>query len=584
MSLSAGHLIVKQLAKAGVERVYSVPGESFLDVLDGLYDANITNVVARHEGGAGFMALAEGRLTGRPGIALVTRGPGAANAQIAVHTAYQDQTPLVLMIGLVPIADRNRESFQEFDPHAWFGSTAKKVVVLDDPDTAAELVDDALFTAASGRPGPVVIGLPEDVLTHLTERDVVPPRKAASPAPGAAQLAELEELLDTAERPLFVLGGDAWRDGTGAALAAWAEKAHIPVATDFRAYDAIPHSSPAFAGSLGYGRSDALAKRFDSADLLVFVGAVRADVLSDGYKIGFNAKTVVASPDPSLLGHSGRIDLQLVSTPENLVAVLSERTLAEDAPPARSEWFTTARAEHLVFRTPTRHDDRGVDLYEAMRLVEEATQGEAVVTYGAGNHALWAARYISHNLPNSLVAPRNGAMGVGVPAAVAAAIIQPERTVITVAGDGCFMMNGQELATAAGYGAKVHAIIVDNGVFATIREHQEMHYPGRPSGTHLTNPDFAALGRSYGLHGETVRSTEEFGPALERALQSPTGSVIHVFTDPETRSPSPVLDAAAVAKAAGAIAAGTAGTANPAALTDTANTTASAGTATTAGE
>src|SRR5690606_38002676 len=279
MSLSAGHLIVKQLAKAGIERVYSVPGESFLDVLDGLYDSGITNVVARHEGGAGFMALAEGRLTGTPGIALVTRGPGAANAQIAVHTAYQDQTPLVLMIGLVPVADRNRESFQEFDPHAWFGSTAKKVVVLDDPDTAAELVDDALFTAASGRPGPVVIGLPEDVLTHLTERDAVTPRPYASPAPGQAQLAELDAMIDAAERPLLVLGGDGWRNGSGEKLATWAEQAQIPVATDFRAYDAIPHSSKAFAGSLGYGRADALAARFNEADLVVFVGAVRSDVL-----------------------------------------------------------------------------------------------------------------------------------------------------------------------------------------------------------------------------------------------------------------------------------------------------------------
>lgn len=533
MTLSAGHLMVKQLAESGIERVYSVPGESFLDVLDGLYDSNITNVVARHEGGAGFMALAEGRLTGKPGVALVTRGPGAANAQIAVHTAYQDQTPLVLMIGLVPVADRNRESFQEFDPHAWFGSTAKKVVVLDDPDTAAELVDDALFTAASGRPGPVIIGLPEDVLTHLTERGTVPPRPAAAPAPSNAQMAELAGMLDAAERPLLVLGGDSWRAGTGPALAAWADAAQIPVATDFRAYDAVPHASPAFVGSLGYGRGDSLAERFDAADLLVFVGAVRSDVLSDGYKRGFSAKTAVVSPDPALLGHSGRVDLQIVSTPANFVELLEPRAAA-----AQNPWLTEARAEFLAWRTPAPHADRGVDLYEAMRQVEEATRGEAIVTYGAGNHALWAARYLSHELPNSLVAPRNGAMGVGVPAAVASALVFPERTVVTVAGDGCFMMNGQELATAVGYGAKVLAIVVDNGCFATIREHQEAHYPGRASGTHLTNPDFATLGRAYGLHGETVRTTEEFGPALLRALESPTGALIHVLTDPETRAPS----------------------------------------------
>ena len=535
MTLSAGHLMVKQLAASGIERVYSVPGESFLDVLDGLYDSNITNVVARHEGGAGFMALAEGRLSGKPGVALVTRGPGAANAQIAVHTAYQDQTPLVLMIGLIPIADRNRESFQEFDPHAWFGSTAKKVVVLDDPDTAAELVDDALFTAASGRPGPVVIGLPEDILTHLTERDVVPPRRPAAPAPSTAQLVELAELMERAERPMLVLGGDSWHGGIGQQLAAWAEAAQVPVATDFRAYDAIPHSSPAYVGSLGYGRSDALAERFDEADLLVFVGAVRADVLSDGYTRGFNATTVVVSPDPALLGHSGRVDLQLTSTPANFVAALTPVTREPQA------WLADARAEHLVFRTPVAAPADsviGVDLTEAMRHVEAATGGEAVVTYGAGNHAIWAARYLSHELPNSLVGPRNGAMGVGVPAAVTAAILFPERTVITVAGDGCFMMNGQELATAAGYGAKVIAIVVDNGCFATIREHQEAHYPGRPSGTHLTNPDFATLGRAYGLHSETVTTTEEFAPAFQRALESPTGALLHVLTDPATRAPS----------------------------------------------
>lgn len=534
MSHSAGHLIVKQLSAAGIKRVYSVPGESFLDVLDGLHDADITNVVARHEGGAGFMALAEGRLTQLPGVALVTRGPGAANAQIAVHTAYQDQTPLVLMIGLVPIPDRNRESFQEFDPHAWFGSTAKKVVVLDDPASAAEIVDDALFTASSGRPGPVIIGLPEDVIREMTSAEVVPPRKPAAPAPSSEDIARLKTLLETAERPMVVAGGDGWHGDTGIALAHWAEQHQIPVTTDFRAYDAIPHTSDAYVGSLGYGRADALAKRFDEADLLLFLGAVRSDVLSDGYTKGFQATTVVMHPDSALLGHSGRIDAQIVSTNQNSV-----RQLPALEAPKSSSWMAQARDEHLRFITPAPHPDNGVDLYQVMKAVEDVTQGEATVTYGAGNHALWAARYLTHKLPNSLVAPRNGAMGVGVPAAVAASIIQPDRTVISVAGDGCFMMNGQELATAVGYGAPVHVIVVDNGCFATIREHQEAWYPGRPSGTHLTNPDFALMARSYGLHGETVRETEEFAPALERALAHPKGSIIHVFTDPETRAPAP---------------------------------------------
>jgi acetolactate synthase-1/2/3 large subunit len=524
--------MVQQLEAAGIERVYSVPGESFLDVLDGLHDSDIQNVVARHEGGAGFMALAEARLTGRPGVVMVTRGPGAANAAIAVHTAYQDQTPLVLLIGLVPIADRNRESFQEFDPHAWFGSTAKKVVVLDHPDSAAELIDDALFTAASGRPGPVIIGVPEDVLTHRTDREAIVPRRAATPAPSASNMRECVESIAAAERPLIVAGGDGWRDGAGQRLADWAVSAGVPVTTDFRAYDAIPHHSPAYVGSLGYGRGDALAERFDTADLLVFVGAVRGDVLSDGYTRGFNAKTIVVNPDADLLGHLGRVDLQVVSTPREFVAALP-------APPARtdSQWAEAAREAHLSFRTPAPHPDQGVDLYVAMRELEQALGGQAVVTYGAGNHALWAARYLSHDLPNSLVGPRNGAMGAGVPAAVAASLIFPDRTVVSVAGDGCFMMNGQEIATAVGYGGRINIIVVDNGGFATIIEHQEAHYPGRPSGTHLSNPDFAALGRAYGLHGETVRETGEFGAALERALQSETGSLLHLITDPATRSP-----------------------------------------------
>ena len=532
--LTAGHLIVAQLVAAGVPRVYSVPGESFLDVLDGLYDAPITNVVARHEGGAGFMALAEGRLTGRPGVVIVTRGPGAANAAIAVHTAYQDQTPLVLMVGLIPVADRNRESFQEFDLHAWFGSTAKKVVILDDPHSAAHLVDDALYTAASGRPGPVVIGLPEDVLVELTEATAVTPRPYASPAPSATQLDQLAARLDAAERPLIVVGGDGWDGDTGATLAAWAAAAGIPIASDFRAYDAVPHASEAWVGSLGYGRSDALARRFEQADLLVFLGCVRSDALSDGYLRGLDVPTVVVNPDVDAHGHAGRLDLQLVSTVANLVA-----DLPEVASHPAADWLARARAEHLAYTTPHPIPDNGVDLYQAMAHLATVLEDDTVITYGAGNHALWPALYLPHNSPHSLAAPRNGAMGMGVPAAVAASLVFPGRRVLTVAGDGCFMMNGQELATAAGYNAPILAIVVDNGCFATIRQHQETQYPGRPSGTQLTNPDFAALARSYGLHGETVQATAEFPAAVERALKSLTGALIHVLTDPDTRAPQP---------------------------------------------
>lgn len=538
MGMSAGHLIVKQLELAGVNRVYSVPGESFLEILDGLYDSPIVNVVARHEGGAGFMALAEARLTGAPGVALVTRGPGAANAQIAVHTAYQDHTPLLLFIGLIPVHDRNRESFQEFDPKAWFGSTAKQVFILDDPDSAATLVSRAYALAHSGRPGPVIIGLPEDVIRQTTNNEPVPQRNSGRCIPAQNTAQQLGAMLGASQKPMLILGGEDWQQDTSRRLASWAERCNIPVATDFRSYDAISHSSPAFVGSLGYGRSEELARRYDEADLVIYMGCVRSDVLSDGYVLGKSATTVVVNPDPDLQGHDGRIDLAITCGMRDIVHEIEQFDTQ-----ASSTWLSEARDEHLKFSIPEPHQDSAVDLYSVMRELDLLLKGEATITYGAGNHALWAARYLRHEHQRSLVAPKNGAMGMGVPSAVAAKLVHPERTVVSIAGDGCFMMNGQELATAAAYDAPIHVLVVDNGCFATICEHQERFHPGRPSGTELTNPDFAALGRSYGFHGETITKNEEIPSALRRAFSSPSGSVIHVLTDPTTRSPRTTVNA-----------------------------------------
>lgn len=532
---TAGHLIVGQLERAGIKRVYTVPGESFLDVLDGLHGSPITNVVARQEGGAGFMALAEGRLTELPGVAMVTRGPGAANAFIAIHTAYQDATPLILFVGLIPVADRGRESFQEFDINAWFGSTAKKVVTLDDAAYAARVVDDAIFTALSGRPGPVVIGLPEDVLVHVVEDATVEPRKVARPKPAAADLSDFTHKLQKARRPLIVVGGEGWTQESGEQLAAWASRHSVPVVADFRAYDAVPHRSDAYAGFLGYGRSDANAQRLDDADLLVFVGCVRGDVLSDGYKRGLNANTVVVNADANLLGHFGRVDQHIIA---DVTAFAGALAAVEGAAGEREDgWFASARAEQLAFSTPQSDGGIGFDLGVAMEVLKKEMDPDAVLTFGAGNHALWPARYLDHNSANSLAAPRNGAMGMGIPAAVAASLAYPGRQVISVAGDGCFMMNGQEIATAMGYGAQFIVLVVDNGIFATIREHQEAHYPDRPSGTHMTNPDFAALARSYGGYGERVERTEDFAAAFRRAVDSGLPALLHLPQDPSTRSP-----------------------------------------------
>lgn len=531
---TAGHLIVAQLERAGVKRVYGVPGESFLDVLDGLHGSSIETVVTRHEGGAGFMALAEGRLTELPGVAMVTRGPGAANAFIAIHTAHQDATPMILFVGLIPVADRGRESFQEFDINAWFGSTAKKVVTLDDAASAARVVDDAIFTALSGRPGPVVIGLPEDVLVHAIDAGTVEPRKASRPAPAAPDLAELEARLAAASKPLIVVGGEGWTQESGEALAGWANRHGVPVVADFRAYDAVPHHSDAYAGFLGYGRSDANAERLDAADLIVFLGCVRGDVLSDGYTRGLDADTVVVNADADLLGHFGRMDQHITA---DVTAFSTALAGTESAVRPAAGWFADARADYLKFSSAQPDGGTGVDLGIVMEILKQEMADDAVLTFGAGNHALWPARYLQHNSANSLAAPRNGAMGMGIPAAVAASLAYPGRQVISVAGDGCFMMNGQEIATAMGHGAKFIVLVVDNGIFATIREHQEAHYPGRPSGTHMTNPDFAALARSYGGYGERVEKAEDFAGAFRRAVESGLPAVLHLPQDPTTRSP-----------------------------------------------
>lgn len=535
--LSAGHAIVAQLEREGVERAYAVPGESFLDVLDGLHDSTITTVVTRHEGGSGFMAMAEGRLTGRPGIAMVTRGPGAANAFIAVHTAWQDATPMVLFVGLVPVADRGRFSFQEFDLTGWFGSTAKKVVTLDDPTQAAAVVADAMHTARTGRPGPVVIGLPEDVIRQPTSTRTVVPIADPELAVSEAVRERLQTMLSAARRPVMVVGGEGWSKDSGPTLSRWAAEQGIPVLGDFRAYDAVPHvledGPGAYVGFTGYGRSDHVAEILDTADLAIYVGAPRTDVGSDGYTRGLDTPTVVAVPGEPL-GHSGRLDALVTVVPQAFVDAL----VGLSAEAVEADWLPTAQRRYQEFITPQpTPSTEFVDMDAVMMVLRDELDDDAVITYGAGNHSVWPSRYLRHTSPASLVAPRNGAMGVGIPAAVAAAMVHPGRQVVSIAGDGCFMMNGQEIATAVGYDAPFIAIVVDNGVFATIREHQERHYPGRPSGTHLTNPDFAAWAESYGAYGERVETEEAFGDAFRRAVASGRPAVLHLIQDPDVRAP-----------------------------------------------
>ena len=554
MSQSAGHLIVRTLETHGVQRVYAVPGESYLDVLDGLHDSTIETVVCRQEGGAGFMALAEGRLTGLPGIAMVTRGPGAANAMIAIHTAWQDATPLVLFVGLIPVADRERDSFQEFSLSGWFGSTAKRVMTIDDADRAGELVAEAMRVAAAGRPGPVVIGLPEDVLVELTDSAPSAPIATPDPQPSNGEITALMERLARAARPAIVAGGDGWHTGAGSALLEFAADAAVPVFTDWRTYDAVPHEGPAWAGWLGYGRADSVAEGYAAADLLVFVGCGRSDVMSDGYRLGFEAETVLVSVDPEATMHSGRIDQHLLATPAAFVAALEkiERVQARgdrdtawmDARAQAQQRFAAHRPDASVpgvagvSGIPAGTERPGVDLGVAFGELDDRLEGRAVLTFGAGNATIWAHRFVKHLEPASLVGARNGAMGLAVPAAVAASLAFPDRRVVAVCGDGDFMMNGQELATAFAHGGKPLVIVVDNGIYGTIVQHQEKHYPGRPSGTRMANPDFAEWMRAFGGHGERVERTEDFAPALDRALAAESPALIHILIDEHVMPPA----------------------------------------------
>ena len=530
-TVSAGHAIVRQLERQGVERAYLVPGESFLDVLDGLHDSCIRPVVCRQEGGAGFMALAEGRLSGRPGVVMVTRGPGAANAMIAVHTAMEDATALVLFVGLVPIADRSRASFQEFELASWFGSTAKRVLTLEHPDHAPELVREAFHLASSGRPGPVVVGLPEDVLTHACASPILEPRPARALEASAGERDHLAALLDGAERPVIIGGGDGWTQKASTALARWAEAANVPVLGDWRSYDVVPHSSPAYAGTIGYGRRDAVVGVLRESDLHVYVNCVRGDVNAEGYRVGEATTTVVAAPYDD--AHFGELTLRLDVRPAGFVAALPEAPRERDA-----SWMRQARATQEAWTATTSDGGRGADRSIAFAALNERLHGEQVATYGAGNATLWGHRFLGHELANSLVGARNGAMGLAVPGAVAAALVHPERQAVAVCGDGDFFMNGQEVATAVAQGVAPLFLVLDNGVYGTIVSHQQAHYPGRPSGTAMTNPDLAAWMRSFGGHGERIENAAEFPAALDRALASGTPALLHLICDPDVLVPN----------------------------------------------
>jgi len=543
----AGQAIVDSLALHGVKRVFAVPGESYLAVLDGLHGAAIGTVVARHEGGAAYMAEAHGKFTGEPGVAMVTRGPGASNAYVAVHTAWQDGTPMVLFVGLIPVADRMRESFQEFDPNAWFGTQAKRVFVLDEPGRASEIVAEAFFAARSGRPGPVIVGLPEDVITQEFDGELFAPIPVAEGAVSPRELDRLRATLAAASKPLVYVGGQRWTQAAAAAITRFAERNGIPVVQDWHASDRVPFTSPVNVGSLGYGRGATAAEMFDEADVLLAIGALPTDVPTDGFTLRQrpDAVNLIVSIDTALRGRSGAVTDHILASPVAFADAVEGLDLGRAA--EWDAWRAKGHEAHLALSAigdyaglPATADGTA-HMSVVFNELLQRLPGDAVCTIGAGNHTIWAQRFFPTTVFPSQLATRNGSMGYSIPAAVAAGLESPERLVVAVCGDGEFLMNGQELATAAQYGVPVLGIVMDNGQFATIRDHQEKHFPGRVSGTQLSNPDFAALVRAFDGHAETVTSDAEAAGAVERALKAVTdqrrSALIHVMTDQQISLP-----------------------------------------------
>ena len=543
-----GTAIAESLAAHGTSRAFLVPGESFLPVLDGLYNSPVEAIVSRQEGGASYMAEAYGKATGEPGVAMVTRGPGASNAFVGVHTGWQDGTPMVIFVGLIPFSDRDRESFQEFDPKAWFGTQAKQVFVLDDPTRASRVVAEAFFQAKQGRPGPVIVGLPEDVLYQDFAGEIEEPIPVTEGAVSAADAAYVSEKLAAAKKPLIFAGGGRWTPESARAIEKFAEINQIPVVHDFRASDRISFSSPANAGWLGYGRNEHAAELLSEADVLLEVGALLTDVPSDGYTLRQDphAENIVVNIDTGLRGHSGAISRHILASPVALAEALDNLNTGEISS-AQSEWFKNARRAHQEFSTiPSESDWRATSAGTAhMEAVIKALQDqlpeEAIFTFGAGNHCIWAQQFLPTQHYPSQLAARNGSMGYSVPGAVSAKLQFPERPVVAIAGDGEYLMNGQELATAVQFGAPFLTVIMTNGEFGTIRDHQKNHFPDRVSGTQLANPDFAAVAKGYGAHGESVDADADVSEAIERALNAVNNgipAVVNVYTDQDLSLPA----------------------------------------------
>ena len=549
-SRTGGQLLVDALKVHGADTAFCVPGESYLAVLDALYDAReaIKLIVCRQEGGAANMAEAYGKLTGKPGICMVTRGPGATNAAIGVHTAFQDSTPMILLIGQVGSDFVEREAFQEVDYRRMYGQMAKWVASIDSVSRVPEYLSHAFHCAMSGRKGPVVLALPEDMLTQTAVVADTDPYQEVLAYPGAGDIAKLRAMLAAAERPLAILGGSGWNAKACAELRRFVEANGLPASCAFRFQDLFDNSHANYAGDVGIGINPKLAQRVKEADLLLVIGARLGEMTTSGY-------TLLSVPRPAqklIHVHAGAEELGRVYQGELLINSGMPQIAAALAamPPvaakAWSEWTASAHADYLEW-TRRKAMPGKVQLWDIVDFLKQRLPADAILTNGAGNYSGWLHRFYQHRTFRTQLAPTSGAMGYGVPAAIAAKIVHPQRTVVSWNGDGCFLMCGQELATAAQYGAKVIFIVVNNGMYGTIRMHQEREYPARVHGTALANPDFVLLARAYGAHGELVEETSQFAAAFERALAATETAgkpaLIELRIDPQAITPNTTLDA-----------------------------------------
>jgi len=535
----AGHVLVEALIAQGIDTCFGVPGESYLAVLDGFheYREQIRFIACRQEGGAAFMAEAQGKLSGRPGVCFVTRGPGATNASIGIHTAFQDSTPMVLFVGQVASDQRDREAFQEIDYRQMFSpgtlGLAKWVAEVQSADRLPEYVARAFHTAMQGRPGPVVLSLPEDMLTTLTAAPVLPRAEPvrAWPAPGG--LRDLRAMLMAAQNPLMIVGGSGWDAEAAAALQRFAENWQLPVACAWRFQDTFDNRHPLYAGDIGIGTHPKLVERVKAADLVIALGVRLGEMTTQGY-------SYLQAPRPAqklVHIHAGAEELGRVYAADLMLQssmASAAKALEALAAPNTVAWSESAKAAGAEYEANlVAQAVEPMDMAVAMKAVQRLLPENTVYTNGAGNFSGWLHRYVRlpglQHFGRTQLAPTSGAMGYGLPAAVAAALLHPERFVLNVAGDGDLLMTAQEMATATGYGAKrLISIVVDNGTYGTIRMHQEREFPGRVAGSDLFNPDFAALARAYGWRGEYVDKTADFEPALQRAIEAGVPSLIHV--------------------------------------------------------